>query len=113
MRAIDIVVGNIATTRAAIDLANAGADGIKVGVGPGSICTTRIIAGVGYPQLSVWIMLPKLLKQPIYQLLLMVVYVILVICKSMGCWRHIYYGQARLLAGVEESPGRNIIYPGT
>ncbi len=47
-----IVVGNIATPEAAIALADAGADAVKVGVGPGSICTTRVIAGVGVPQLS-------------------------------------------------------------
>ena len=50
--ALDVVVGNIATPEAARDLAEAGADGIKVGIGPGSICTTRIVAGVGVPQLS-------------------------------------------------------------
>ena len=49
---LDIIVGNIATGEAAWALAEAGADGIKVGVGPGSICTTRVIAGVGMPQLS-------------------------------------------------------------
>ncbi len=49
---IDLVVGNIATAQAATDLLAAGADGIKVGIGPGSICTTRIIAGVGVPQLT-------------------------------------------------------------
>ena len=49
---IDVIVGNIATGEAAKALADAGADAIKVGVGPGSICTTRIIAGVGMPQLS-------------------------------------------------------------
>lgn len=49
---IDIVVGNICTGEAAVALARAGADAVKVGIGPGSICTTRIIAGVGYPQLS-------------------------------------------------------------
>ena len=49
---IDLIVGNIATGDAAKALVNAGVDGIKVGVGPGSICTTRIIAGVGMPQLS-------------------------------------------------------------
>lgn len=49
---IDIICGNIATGEAAKCLAEAGADGIKVGIGPGSICTTRIIAGVGVPQLS-------------------------------------------------------------
>ncbi|MFN3488101.1 MAG: IMP dehydrogenase [Emticicia sp.] len=49
---IDVIVGNIATEEAAEALAKAGADAIKVGVGPGSICTTRIIAGIGMPQLS-------------------------------------------------------------
>lgn len=49
---LDVIVGNIATAEAAIALADAGADGVKVGVGPGSICTTRVIAGVGMPQLS-------------------------------------------------------------
>ncbi|MCB9223471.1 MAG: IMP dehydrogenase [Crocinitomicaceae bacterium] len=49
---IDVVVGNIATPEAAKFLADAGADAVKVGIGPGSICTTRVIAGVGVPQLS-------------------------------------------------------------
>ena len=49
---IDCVVGNIATGEAAKYLVEAGADAVKVGIGPGSICTTRVIAGVGVPQLS-------------------------------------------------------------
>jgi len=49
---VDVIVGNIATAEAATFLIEAGADGIKVGIGPGSICTTRIIAGVGVPQLT-------------------------------------------------------------
>ena len=49
---LDVVAGNVATAEAAKFLAKAGVDGVKVGIGPGSICTTRIIAGVGYPQLS-------------------------------------------------------------
>jgi len=49
---VDVVAGNIATAEAAIALADAGADGVKVGIGPGSICTTRIVAGVGVPQLT-------------------------------------------------------------
>ena len=49
---LDVVVGNIATAEAAKYLADLGADAVKVGIGPGSICTTRVIAGVGYPQLS-------------------------------------------------------------
>ncbi len=51
-KGLDVVVGNIATKEAARDLIKAGADGVKVGIGPGSICTTRVIAGVGVPQLS-------------------------------------------------------------
>jgi IMP dehydrogenase len=49
---LDVVVGNIATAEAAKYLADHGADAVKVGIGPGSICTTRVVAGVGYPQLS-------------------------------------------------------------
>jgi len=49
---MDVIAGNIGTYEAAKDLVDAGADGVKVGIGPGSICTTRIIAGVGIPQLS-------------------------------------------------------------
>ena len=47
-----MIAGNIATKEAAIALAKAGADAVKVGIGPGSICTTRMVAGVGVPQLS-------------------------------------------------------------
>jgi IMP dehydrogenase len=50
--AVDVVAGNIATERAALDLVEHGADGVKVGIGPGSICTTRMVAGVGVPQIS-------------------------------------------------------------
>jgi IMP dehydrogenase len=49
---IDVIAGNIATRSAALALIEAGADGVKVGVGPGSICTTRVVAGVGVPQVS-------------------------------------------------------------
>ena len=49
---VEIVAGNVATAEGARDLAEAGADGVKVGVGPGSVCTTRVVAGVGVPQLS-------------------------------------------------------------
>jgi IMP dehydrogenase len=49
---LDVIVGNVATARGAKALADAGADAVKVGVGPGSICTTRVVAGVGMPQLS-------------------------------------------------------------
>lgn len=49
---VDIIAGNIATAEACRDLIQAGADGVKVGIGPGSICTTRVVAGIGVPQLS-------------------------------------------------------------
>jgi IMP dehydrogenase len=49
---VDVVAGNVATAEAATELADAGADGVKVGIGPGSICTTRIVAGIGVPQLT-------------------------------------------------------------
>ncbi len=49
---VQVIGGNIATAEAALALVEAGADGVKVGIGPGSICTTRIVAGVGVPQIS-------------------------------------------------------------
>tara|TARA_Y100000385_G_scaffold127049_1_gene132177 strand:- start:690 stop:2153 length:1464 start_codon:yes stop_codon:yes gene_type:complete len=49
---IDVIGGNVATSQGALELINAGADGVKVGMGPGSICTTRIIAGIGVPQIT-------------------------------------------------------------
>ena len=59
---LDVVVGNIATAEAALYLAQAGADAVKVGIGPGSICTTRVVAGVGYPQLSAVMQVAAALK---------------------------------------------------
>ena len=59
---IDIVVGNIATGEAAKTLVAAGADAVKVGIGPGSICTTRVVAGVGVPQLTAVYDVAKALK---------------------------------------------------
>ena len=50
--AVQVIGGNIATGKAALDLVDAGADGVKVGIGPGSICTTRVVAGVGVPQIT-------------------------------------------------------------
>jgi len=59
---IDLVVGNIGTAEAALALAEAGADAVKIGIGPGSICTTRVIAGVGVPQLSAIYSVSQVLK---------------------------------------------------
>ena len=47
---IELIAGNVGTTKGAEDLIKAGVDGVKVGIGPGSICTTRIVAGVGFPR---------------------------------------------------------------
>lgn len=60
---VDVIGGNIATAEAALDLVKAGADGVKVGIGPGSICTTRIVAGVGVPQLSAIANVAEALKE--------------------------------------------------
>ncbi|GHT08231.1 inosine-5'-monophosphate dehydrogenase [Bacteroidia bacterium] len=109
---IDIIVGNIATKEAARLLADAGADGIKVGIGPGSICTTRVIAGVGVPQLSAIYEVAKELEGTGIPVI------------ADGGLR--YSGDivkalaaggysvmmGSLLAGVEESPGETIIYNG-
>ena len=59
---IDVIGGNIATAEAAIELARAGVDGVKVGMGPGSICTTRIIAGIGIPQITAILSIKEALK---------------------------------------------------
>tara|TARA_B100001063_G_scaffold191969_1_gene183057 strand:+ start:2620 stop:4095 length:1476 start_codon:yes stop_codon:yes gene_type:complete len=109
---VDIVVGNIATADAANYLKENGADGIKVGIGPGSICTTRVVAGVGYPQLSAVLEVSEVLKKSKIPLI------------ADGGIR--YTGDiskaiaagadsvmlGSLLAGTEESPGETIIYEG-
>lgn len=109
---VDVVVGNIATGEAGLALAEAGADGVKVGIGPGSICTTRVIAGVGVPQLTAVMEVAGALKG-------MDVPVIADggirftgdIAKALaGGASTIMVGS--MLAGVEESPGETIIYEG-
>ena len=109
---IDIIVGNIATGEAAKMLVEAGADGVKVGIGPGSICTTRIIAGVGMPQISAIYDVACALKGTGVPLI------------ADGGLR--YSGDivkalaagassvmmGSLLAGTEESPGETVIFNG-
>ena len=109
---LEVVVGNIATGEAAKMLVAAGADGVKVGIGPGSICTTRVIAGVGVPQLSA-----------IYDVAKSVAGSGVPVIADGGLR---YSGDivkaiaagadavmaGSLLAGVEESPGETIIYNG-
>ncbi|MDE5842292.1 MAG: IMP dehydrogenase [Muribaculaceae bacterium] len=109
---LDVVVGNIATAEAAAWLIEAGADGIKVGIGPGSICTTRIVAGVGVPQLSAIYDASQVAHRHNIPII------------ADGGLR--YSGDVvkalaaggdavmmgSMLAGVEESPGETIIYNG-
>lgn len=109
---IDFVIGNIATPQAAIDLVAAGADAVKVGIGPGSICTTRIIAGVGMPQLSAIYNTSNALKSTGIPVIAdggirysgdMV--------KALAAGASSVMAGS-LLAGVDESPGDTIIYQG-
>ncbi len=108
----DVVAGNIATAEAALALVKAGADAVKVGIGPGSICTTRVIAGVGVPQLSAIYNVSKAIKDAGIPVI------------GDGGIRYsgdIVKGLAAgadsimaggLFAGVEESPGETILYQG-
>ena len=109
---LDVVVGNIATGDAARYLADNGADGVKVGIGPGSICTTRIIAGVGVPQLSAVYDVAKALES--YDIPLIADGGIRYsgdIVKALAAGGHsVMLGG--MLAGVEESPGDTIIFNG-
>jgi IMP dehydrogenase len=111
-RDIDIIAGNIATGDAAKMLAEAGADGVKVGIGPGSICTTRVVAGVGVPQLSAIYNVTEAIKGS-------GIPVIADgglrysgdIVKGLAAGAHSVMAGS-LLAGVDESPGETIIYNG-
>lgn len=109
---VDIVVGNIATGEAALRLVEAGADGIKVGIGPGSICTTRIIAGVGVPQLSAIYDVAKALKGKNIPIIADggLRYSGDIVKALAAGGSSVMMGS--LLAGVEESPGETIIYNG-
>lgn len=109
---LDVVVGNIATSEAASYLLEAGADGIKVGIGPGSICTTRIIAGVGFPQLSAVLEVASVLADTDVPLIADggVRYtgdIVKAIAAGADC---VMLGS--LLAGTKESPGETVIYEG-
>ena len=109
---LDVVVGNIATAEAAKMLVEAGADGVKVGIGPGSICTTRIIAGVGVPQLTAIYDCASAIKGS----------GVPVIADgglrySGDCVKALAAGGdcvmvGSMFAGTEESPGETIIYNG-
>ncbi len=110
--AINIIAGNIATAEAALALANAGADAVKVGIGPGSICTTRIVAGVGVPQISAIMEVAEALKNTDVRII------------ADGGIKHtgdipkaIAAGAntvmlGSLFAGTDEAPGELILYEG-
>ena len=109
---IDVVVGNIATGDAARYLVENGADGVKVGIGPGSICTTRIIAGVGVPQLSAVYDVAKALEGTGVPLIAdggIRYSGDIVKALAAGAYSVMLGG---MLAGVEESPGDTIIFNG-
>ena len=109
---VEIVVGNVATAEAAIALVKAGADAVKVGVGPGSICTTRIIAGVGVPQLSAIFDVAKALKDTGVPVIADggIRYSGDIVKAIAAGADSVMTGS--LFAGVEESPGETIIYNG-
>ena len=109
---LDVVVGNIATAAAAKYLVENGADAVKVGIGPGSICTTRIIAGVGYPQLSAVLAVSNAIKGSGVPVIADggIRYtgdIPKAIAAGADC---VMLGS--LLAGTKESPGETIIYEG-
>ncbi|MDE6266934.1 MAG: IMP dehydrogenase [Muribaculaceae bacterium] len=109
---IDVVVGNIATGDAARYLVENGADGVKVGIGPGSICTTRVIAGVGVPQLSAVYDVAKALEGTGVPLIAdggIRYSGDIVKALAAGAYSVMLGG---MLAGVEESPGETIIFNG-
>jgi IMP dehydrogenase len=109
---IDVVAGNIGTADAAKKLADAGADGLKVGIGPGSICTTRVVAGVGIPQLSAIYNVSKALEGSGIPVIADggIRYSGDIIKAIAAGADSIMAGS--LFAGVEESPGDTIIYNG-
>ena len=98
---IDIVVGNVATGEAAKMLVEHGADAVKVGIGPGSICTTRVVAGVGVPQLSAIYDVYAALKDTDVPL------IVKALAAGGSC---VMIGS--MVAGTEESPGETIIFNG-
>jgi IMP dehydrogenase len=110
---VDVIAGNIATAEAAQDLARAGVDGLKVGIGPGSICTTRIVAGIGVPQLTALIdVVGGLRGQPDIPVIAdggvrFSGDIVKALAAGTSC---VMLGS--LFAGLDESPGEKILYKG-
>lgn len=109
--ALDVIAGNIATAEAAVALRDAGADGVKVGIGPGSICTTRVVAGVGVPQISAIYQCAKALENSIPVVADGGIRFSGDVAKAIvaGAGSVMMGG---VLAGTEDSPGEKIIYQG-
>ena len=108
---LDVVVGNIATPEAALYLLEAGADAVKVGIGPGSICTTRIVAGVGFPQLSAIMEVAKAIDGRIPVIadggIRFTGDIVKALAAGADC---VMLGS--MFAGTKESPGETVIYEG-
>jgi len=109
---LQVVVGNVATGKAALDLVKAGADAVKVGIGPGSICTTRVIAGVGVPQLSAIMDVAEALKGTGVPMIAdggirFTGDVVKALAAGAGTVM-----MGGMFAGTEESPGETIIFEG-
>ena len=109
---LDVVAGNIATGKAALSLVDAGADAVKVGIGPGSICTTRVVAGVGVPQLSAVLGVVEALKGKGVPVIADggIRYSGDIVKALVAGASTVMLGS--VIAGVEEAPGETIIYEG-
>ena len=107
---LDIIVGNIATAAAAEDLIKAGADALKVGIGPGSICTTRVVAGVGVPQLTAVMDVYEVTKKHDIPLIADggIRYSGDIVKAMVAGASSVMLGS--IIAGVEEAPGETIIF---
>ncbi len=109
---VDVIAGNVATPEGALDLIKAGADAIKVGIGPGSICTTRIVAGAGVPQITAIMNCYSVAKK--YKIPIIAdggVKYSGDITKALAAGAHsVMIGG--LFAGTDESPGESILYQG-
>lgn len=110
-KTLQVIVGNIATGAAALDLIKAGADGVKVGIGPGSICTTRVIAGVGVPQLSAILNVAEAVKGKVPIIADGGIRFTGDIVKAIAAGASTVM-LGGMFAGVEESPGETIIFEG-
>jgi len=109
---MELIAGNIGTEEAARELARRGVDGVKVGIGPGSICTTRIIAGIGIPQLSAVFNVAKALKDSGIPIIADGgIRYSGDIVKAIAAGAHSIMAGS-LFAGVDESPGETVIFEG-